>query len=375
MNNHNAEVSLTQASTIEIKPINWIWNGWLASGKFHVLGGMAGTGKSTIAMSICATISSGGLFSDGQCVEQGDVVIWTGEDDPQDTLVPRLKAMGADLNRVHFVGTVNNGGSMRPFDPKKDMQSLQERIAELPNIKLLVIDPIVSTIKKDGNSNSDVRNDLAPTVQMAAELDFAAIGITHFSKNTLSNDPLERITGSLAFGAIPRVVWAVTKVRTEDESDKRIMVRIKTNIGKDGGGFRYSLVQTAVDGIDTSAVVWGESLSGSPEKIFREADGLPSESISRVDECCEFITNLLEEEPMKSTELEQRCKDAGFSFTTQRSAKKKMNARSLRVGGIGSAGEWLVSLPKKSLTDPSKNISILGHVSHLSEGKWMENEF
>ena len=54
MNNHNAEVSLTQASTIEIKPINWIWNGWLASGKFHVLGGMAGTGKSTIAMSICA---------------------------------------------------------------------------------------------------------------------------------------------------------------------------------------------------------------------------------------------------------------------------------------------------------------------------------
>jgi putative DNA primase/helicase len=175
MNNHNAEVSLTQASTIEIKAINWIWNGWLASGKFHVLGGMAGTGKSTIAMSICATISSGGLFPDGQRAEQGDVVIWTGEDDPQDTLVPRLKAMGADLNRVHFVGTVNNGGSMRPFDPKKDMQSLQERIAELPNIKLLVIDPIVSTIKKDGNSNSDVRNDLAPTVQMAAELDFAAI--------------------------------------------------------------------------------------------------------------------------------------------------------------------------------------------------------
>lgn len=375
MNIHNAEVSLTQASTIEIKAINWIWNGWLASGKFHVLGGMAGTGKSTIAVSICATISSGGLFPDGQRAEQGDVVIWTGEDDPQDTLVPRLKAMGADLNRVHFVGTVNNSGSLRPFDPKKDMQSLQERITELPNIKLLVIDPIVSTIKKEGNSNPEVRNDLAPTVQMAAELDFAAIGITHFSKNTVGNDPLERITGSLAFGAIPRVVWAVTRVKTEDESDKRIMVRIKNNIGKDGGGFRYSLEQTAVNGIDTSAVVWGESLSGSPEKLFREAEGLPSESISKVEECCEFIANLLEDEPMKSTELQQRCKDAGISFATQRSAKKKMNVRSIRVGGIGSAGEWLVCLPKKSLTDPSKNISILGHVSHLSEGNWVENEF
>lgn len=94
MNIHNAEVSLTQASTIEIKAINWIWNGWLASGKFHVLGGMAGTGKSTIAVSICATISSGGLFPDGQRAEQGDVVIWTGEDDPQDTLVPKIKGYG-----------------------------------------------------------------------------------------------------------------------------------------------------------------------------------------------------------------------------------------------------------------------------------------
>jgi putative DNA primase/helicase len=212
MNNENLSVRLTKASAIEMKPINWIWNGWLASGKFHVLGGMAGTGKSTIAMSICAAISSGGLFPDGQRAEQGDVVIWTGEDDPQGTLAPRLKAMGADLNRVHFVGTVNNGGTQRPFDPKNDMHSLQERIAELPNIKLLVIDPIVSIIKKDGNSNSDVRNDLTPTVQMAAELDFAVIGITHFSKNTSGNDPLERITGSLAFGAIPRVVWAVTRV-------------------------------------------------------------------------------------------------------------------------------------------------------------------
>jgi putative DNA primase/helicase len=375
MNIHNAEVSLTQASNIEIKAINWIWNGWLASGKFHVLGGMAGTGKSTIAISICATVSSGRLFPDGQRAEQGDVVIWTGEDDPQDTLVPRLKAMGADLNRVHFVGTVNNGGALRPFDPKKDMQSLQERIAKLRDIKLLVIDPIVSTIKKDANSNPDVRNDLAPTVQMAAELDFAVMGITHFSKNTLGNDPLERITGSLAFGAIPRVVWAVTKVKTEDESDKRIIVRIKNNIGKDGGGFRYSLEQTAVNGIDTSAVVWGESLSGSPEKIFREAEGMPPEIISKVEDCCEFIANLLEDKPMKSTELEHRCKTAGFSFATQRSARKKMKVRSFRVGGIGSAGEWLVSLPKMLLTDPSKNMSILGHVSQLSDENWVETEF
>lgn len=369
-------VSLIQASTIEQKPIKWILNGWLAVGKFHVLGGVAGTGKSTIAMSLCAIISSGGLFPDGQQPEKGDVVIWTGEDDPQDTLTPRLKAMGADLDRVHFVGSFCNGDSERPFDPKQDILCLKKRIANLKDIKLLVFDPIVSTIKKDGNSNSDVRNDLTPIAQMAAELGFAVLGITHFSKFTGGNEPLERITGSLAFGAVPRVVWAVTRVKTADESDERILVRIKNNIGKDGDGFHYKVEQTSVDGIDTSKVIWGKAIYGSASKLFQDAEALPCEAKTKIQECIELILQLLSDGPMASKEFDQRCKDSDFSTSTIRNAKEKLRIKPERMGGLGDKGRWEVSLPKPKmlLSTSPQNTAHLNHLSHLSDENWLEGE-
>ena len=39
---------LQKASELKPKPLNWIWGGWIAGGKFHLLGGVAGTGKTTI---------------------------------------------------------------------------------------------------------------------------------------------------------------------------------------------------------------------------------------------------------------------------------------------------------------------------------------
>ena len=90
-------VVLVKASELKPQPIDWIWNGWLASGKFHLIGGIAGTGKTSIALALASTITRGGLFPNGATSESGEVVMWTGEDDPADTLTPRLMAMGADL--------------------------------------------------------------------------------------------------------------------------------------------------------------------------------------------------------------------------------------------------------------------------------------
>src|SRR5438876_2621430 len=60
-----AEVSLIRGDTVNPKPIRWLWNGYLAAGKFHVLAGQPGTGKTTIALDFAAIVSSGGLWPDG----------------------------------------------------------------------------------------------------------------------------------------------------------------------------------------------------------------------------------------------------------------------------------------------------------------------
>jgi hypothetical protein len=151
-------VVLVKASELKPQPINWIWNGWLASGKFHLIGGIAGTGKTSIALALASTITRGGLFPNGANSEFGEVVMWTGEDDPADTLTPRLMAMGADLEKVHFVCGFNSFGKERPFNPATDLDELKVTLEGLSNLRLLILDPIVAVVTKDGNKNSELIN-------------------------------------------------------------------------------------------------------------------------------------------------------------------------------------------------------------------------
>jgi len=81
------KIDMSKASTIKPESISWIWNDWLARGKIHILAGMAGTGKTTLSLSIAATISNGGFFADGSKAEIGNVIIWSGEDDAASTMV------------------------------------------------------------------------------------------------------------------------------------------------------------------------------------------------------------------------------------------------------------------------------------------------
>ena len=69
----------------------------LARGKFHVLAGPGGIGKTTLMLAISATISRGDCFPD--CVtptDVGSILYISGEDDAGDTLKPRFMASGGE---------------------------------------------------------------------------------------------------------------------------------------------------------------------------------------------------------------------------------------------------------------------------------------
>ncbi len=94
------KLSLESFAGIEEQPITWLWNGFLPAAKLTLLAGAGGTGKSTIAFSFAAIITTGGEWPDGtRCNQPGNVVIWSSEDDPADTIKPRLMAMQADTQR------------------------------------------------------------------------------------------------------------------------------------------------------------------------------------------------------------------------------------------------------------------------------------
>ena len=146
-------------------PIAWLWEGWLAQSKMHLLAGAPGQGKTTIALAFAATVTSGGRWPDGSRCEPGNVLIWSGEDDPADTLLPRLIAAGGDKSRVHFVDGTRINGELQPFDPARDMNALQAQAEQLGNVRLIIVDPIVSAVTGDSHKNTETRRGLDPVTQ------------------------------------------------------------------------------------------------------------------------------------------------------------------------------------------------------------------
>ncbi|MBY0235035.1 MAG: AAA family ATPase, partial [Burkholderiaceae bacterium] len=198
-------VVLTCGSSLKPEPVSWLWRDWLAQGKLHILAGAPGQGKTTIALAFMATVTSGGYWPDGSRCPVGNVLMWTGEDDPADTLIPRLMAMGADISRVFFVTGKRLDGEVVPFDPAQDIPQVMAQAERIGNVRMLVLDPVVSAVAGDSHKNTEVRRAMQPLVDLGAALGAVILGITHFSKGGAGSDPASRVVGSIAFTAVARV--------------------------------------------------------------------------------------------------------------------------------------------------------------------------
>ncbi len=339
-------VEMLSAADLEPQALRWVWPGWLAAGKLHILAGSSGTGKTTIALNIIAAVTAGRPLPDGHIPQRGRAVIWSGEDDPADTLVPRLIAAGADLTRVQFIGAVNDKGSRYPFDPAQDVPLLAERLAHEKDVSIILIDPIVSAVANDSHKNAEVRRSLAPLVDMAAGIGAALIGITHYTKGTAGRDPLERVTGSLAFGALARIVWGtVRQAGADDDTDRSMtLARAKSNIGPDGGGFAYAFDQVEVaPGIVTSRIRWVAALEGTARELLSESLSSSDEGGS-IEDAIGFLRALLEDGPMPTKQIQAESTGAGHAWKTVRYAKDRLRVEARR-DGFGKGGTWVWALP------------------------------
>jgi putative DNA primase/helicase len=325
------------------EPVRWLWDGWLALGKLAILAGAPGTGKTTCALSMAATITTGGRWPDNSKSPLGDVLIWSGEDDPSDTLMPRLIASGVDRSRVHFIHAMREHGEERSFDPSKDTPALMEAARKLPELRFILLDPVANAVAGDSHNNTEVRRALQPLVDFAIQADSALLGITHFAKGGAGQDPTQRVIGSVAFSAVARVVLVCAKTKDEQGNDRRILARSKSNIGPDDGGFTYTLEKKeALPGIWTSHTAWGDVVIGSARDLLAEPnDG--DEHKGPVEEAKNFLMQYLSNGTTPAKTVQAEAREAGISFATLRRASDKLGVLK-RKGGMNSGWYW--SLPK-----------------------------
>ena len=372
------KVNLINGADIKMRPITWLWDMWLPSGKLTMLGGAGGTGKTTLALGLASTITTGGIFPDhSRYCGKSNVLIWSSEDDPEDVLMPRLMAMGADRTRIYILTGSTEDGKRRGFDPVADIEVLKQAINNVGGVALIIIDPIVGMVKGNMNNANEVRQSLDPLVEFAQDQQCAIIGISHLGKGSQGKDPAERLLGSQAFTALPRMVWVTV---TNKETQDRVLVRAKTNISPKDGGFTYSIEQKEIDGIHTSIVMWKDAVEGYAHDILSDAESIDEDGEDAYgtetdrDFAKQFLTDILGSQDRIGNEVKSEAKDADISAATLRRASEELGIKKYKSITLGKY-VWSLrnSTEKEAMQLAYSGCSTDGgQVAHSSEGEQPE---
>jgi AAA domain-containing protein len=198
-----------------------------------------------------SAVTTGGEWpcGEGRSPVAGNVIILSAEDGAADTIIPRLMAAGADLSRVTVVSAISSadGKDRAAFNLQRDLALLEQKITEIGDVVLVVVDPVSSYLgKTDSHKNSEVRGVLEPLSDMADRTRVAILTITHFSKTGAGHTTkaLHRFIGSIAFTGAPRTAFAV--IRDADSEGHFFFLHVKNNLAPPPQGLAFRLGQILV---------------------------------------------------------------------------------------------------------------------------------
>lgn len=362
-----SELVTTQLHERKVAALDWLWPGRVPIGKLTMLVGDPGLGKSLVALDIAARVSRGmappqfaGAPPSAPAFP-GSVVLMSAEDGLQDTIIPRLMAAGADLDRIALVeperrrpAAAGGANAHVQFSLSDDLPALEKAIDSLDQCRLVVLDPITAYLGTcDGNHNLAVRRLLAPLAELSARTGVAVLAINHLNK--MGQGPaIYRSLGSLAFTATARSVLAV--FADPHDAAARTLVSLKSNVAAaiDGIGFRIAPAEgdAAATALSEDAafltsmpiVQWGTTpIRMTAEEILRAAQNAGSGPA--VDEAAEWLTAVLAAGPHTAADLKAKAKQDGIHERTLLRAKARLRVVTSREG-FGLGGNWVWALPK-----------------------------
>ena len=342
-----------KASSLKMTIIRWLWPDRFAIGKLGIIAGLPDEGKGQVLAFIAAQVTNGGEWpmNEGRS-PQGSVIIFSDEDDSHDTLVPRLAAAGANLDRIHIVKMVQDNKHGRMFSLVSDLKSLRRKILEIGDVKLVLIDPISAYLgvgKVDSFRSTDVRAVLTPLTTLAGDTKVAVIGVMHFNKKTDVTNALLRISDSLAFGAVARHVYSVID---DAENERKLVVRAKNNVAAKSknktlayrfGGREVGKDEETGEQIMASHIIWEtEYVDVTAVEAMQAA--AETKSPAAKDKAMTFLRDMLAKGPVLTTEIMEAAKANGISQTTLNRAKTDLGVRADK-DRTKADGKWTWELP------------------------------
>jgi putative DNA primase/helicase len=328
----------------EIKPetLKWLWPGRIPLGKLTLLVGDPGLGKSLLTIDVAARVSRGNSFPDGMPCEPGAVIMASAEDDPADTIRPRLDAARADVSRVHIlegmrVALADNSTAERPFDLEAGISTLEDALARVRGVRLIIVDPISAYLGgADSNTNAEVRGLLSPLASLAASHGVAVLCVTHLRKS--AGAAVHRAIASIAFTAAARAVWVVAPDPSDE--NRRLLLAVKQNLGPNIGGLAFRVeTQGSLARLDWES----GAVTLDANSVLSVADG---ESRSELKAAEEWLHDYLADGPAAARDVIRAACDNGVAKTTLGRAATSLHVIRRKLGGRGAGWGWSLPVSK-----------------------------
>lgn len=349
-----AELAIIRAANVKPERVRWLWPGRIPAGKVTMLDGDPGLGKSTITLDLTARLTTASPLPDGhRPAKPVGVLLLSAEDGVADTIVPRLKVAGANLELVTIVDHVTDEGGPRPVELPADLDRIGKYAAALlygddddeewftPG--LLIVDPVMAYLGGEVNAHrdQDVRRVLHRLKLMAETTGMAVVAVRHLNKMTGSS-ALYRGGGSIGIIGAARAGLLVG-VDPDDEA-RCILAVSKSNLAAKPPSLAYRVVGEEL--YDTARVVWdGTSEHGAEDLLGRPLER-PSPEQDRAEE---FLADQLDGGPRRADDLRDLADARGLAWRTVQRAMEALQVeveRRPEPGKRGRGPSWW-SLPNR----------------------------
>jgi hypothetical protein len=329
------------AADIEPEPIEWFWPERIPYGAITLLVGDPGLGKSLLSLRLVAELSRG---ANGVHGGPGSSLLLTAEDSRGHTVVPRLRALDADLKLIHFGVTAKDGIEESILLPN-DIELLTQLVEET-DARLIVIDPLMAYLPGKVNSWMDqsVRLALAPLHRLAEASGAAILVVSHLNKGQ-TTDPLQRIGGSVGIPAAARSVLLLGREPDDPGAElgsRRVLAHVKSNLGRLTSSLAFEIEETVSEDTKTPVISpRGKSAYVGAQLLVRQE---PRES--KLAQATAFLEAELSEGPKAAVELTTKAQELDMSFTTLERARKQLGITSEKAG-LQSGWQWRLPEPNE----------------------------